>query len=393
MNILFHFYRPIVPHIGGVQRVTDILSKEFTRRGHNVFFLSLKTDKEEELSYPYIYSQYFIDFDDKDTVKTAITELLKSNSIDIIISQIELNRHLDTVLLFNSAGIQTKKISFYHNTPFIFKGNIRRSSLAMNPTNLKYSLLKLFGILFPKIKENAKLRQTTRRYKEVMDASTVFCLLSDKFFPEFVEEMKLKDYSKLRAVNNPNTFSIKEIDDNYLHKENIILFVGRVVESKGVYDFVNIWKNLYKDNPSWKAVMVGNGPELENVKAYASKLNIHNICFEGRQSDVASYYKRAKILCLPSAYEGWGMVLTEGMAYGAIPIAYDTFASVHDIIDNGVSGFVTKPFAPNEMVEKIQFLIDNPDMMQKMADSAKLKIEEFDATNIGDKWDELFDSI
>ena len=226
-----------------------------------------------------------------------------------------------------------------------------------------------------------------------MDVSTVFCLLSDKFFPEFVEEMKLKDYSKLRAVNNPNTFSIKEIDDNYLHKENIILFVGRVVESKGVYDFVNIWKNLYKDNPSWKAVMVGSGPELEKVKSYAAKLNLTNIRFEGRQSGVASYYKRAKILCLPSAYEGWGMVLTEGMAYGVVPFAYNSYASVNDIIDDGISGFVTKPFDIREMAEKIQFLIDNPKTMLEISNAAKRKIEQFDEKNIGDKWEELFSSI
>lgn len=38
MNILFLFEAPIKPTVGGVQRVTEVLTKEFQRRGYNVYF-------------------------------------------------------------------------------------------------------------------------------------------------------------------------------------------------------------------------------------------------------------------------------------------------------------------------------------------------------------------
>ena len=40
MNILFLFYKPIIPSEGGVQRVTNSLTEELLKRGHNVVFLS-----------------------------------------------------------------------------------------------------------------------------------------------------------------------------------------------------------------------------------------------------------------------------------------------------------------------------------------------------------------
>ena len=58
-NILFVFHNPFDPSFGGTERVTDLLSKEFIKRGHNVFYLSTR-NKESEYKFP--CTQYYLPY-------------------------------------------------------------------------------------------------------------------------------------------------------------------------------------------------------------------------------------------------------------------------------------------------------------------------------------------
>ena len=219
--------------------------------------------------------------------------------------------------------------------------------------------------------------------------SDKLCFLSFKFVNIVHKYIRQLPLYKLTAINNPNTFSNIEYITN--NKDNSILFIGRLSEiPKNIHDFIDMWSLLSIKNPQWDAYIVGDGPDRIFLEKYAKQKNVKNLHFEGRKSNVSEYYAKAKFICMTSISEGWGMTLTEGMAYGCIPCVYDTYEAVHDIIDNNECGFITTPFKPQEMADKIQLLIDDEEKRQQFAYKAKEKIENFTPKKIANQWEQLF---
>ncbi|MFZ0995812.1 MAG: glycosyltransferase family 4 protein [Candidatus Dormiibacterota bacterium] len=115
---------------------------------------------------------------------------------------------------------------------------------------------------------------------------------------------------------------LQPVDDK--EERDTILFVGRLVPIKGVQHFVAIFRDLIKEFPDLRAEVCGEGP-LYNAVVGAAKE------FEGRllvmgkvsESDLASAYRRARLLVVPSRYEGLGSVALEAMAAGTPVLATD----------------------------------------------------------------------
>ena len=116
---------------------------------------------------------------------------------------------------------------------------------------------------------------------------------------------------------------------------------------------------------------------------------IPNIRFEGFQNPLP-YQLESSIFCLTSSYEGWPMVLTEAMQCGTVPIAFNSFASVTDIIDNGRNGILIEPFSIKEYEKELRRLMDNPALIKQMSEYAQQDIEKYSVKNIVDKWEKLF---
>ena len=87
------------------------------------------------------------------------------------------------------------------------------------------------------------------------------------------------------------------------------------------------------------------------------------------------------------------MVLTEAMQCGAVPVAFNSFASVTDIIDDGRNGILIKPFSIKEYEKKLRQLMDNPDMLSQMSKNAQQDIEKYSVENVVDQWEELFKEL
>ena len=108
---------------------------------------------------------------------------------------------------------------------------------------------------------------------------------------------------------------LQPVDDK--EERDTILFVGRLVPIKGVQHFVAIFRDLIKEFPDLRAEVCGEGP-LYNAVVGAAKE------FEGRllvmgkvsESDLASAYRRARLLVVPSRYEGLGVGRSRGHGGG-----------------------------------------------------------------------------
>lgn len=389
MNIAFLFYRPIVPHIGGVQRVTDILTKEFVRRGHDVIFICTESRNRDD-AYPYYSAkQIYLDRSKNDEGFIAdYCKILQTNDINVVISQ---QARTDSLLLLENTPSAVKKISVVHINPYGIVNNERRIKRGLHTKRIFSLLAKYLVLAFPNIARGRYIRKEKLLYRRLFAVSDKLVFLSKSS----VEIVKQYDTTllpqKLTAIGNPNAPLSKQI---LREKENLIICVARLSEvPKNIRDFIDVWESLCKRNPTWRAEIIGDGPDREFLERYAERTNVENLKFIGEVKNVTDYYQRAKFVCMTSIYEGWGMVLTEGMSYGCVPCVYGSYGAAFDIVDDGVNGIISTPFRPKEMADRIQTLINDESRLVQMSSSAIEKVKDFNADKVADKWDALFGSL
>lgn len=391
MNILIMFNRPIIAHCGGVERVSTILAEQFRSMKHRVFFLCYSELDFNDGSDKFPDGQIFLSQSSEATAKKRFIEkLLTENKIDIIIDQVQL---IELCKIIKDIPDAPPIISVFHSQPFSYYGKERMLIKNYYPTTIKGKLFKLANLVSPIITRRFYTKKHTALFKEVLGYADYLCLLSRRFIPRFVSIYPDVDEAKLIAVNNPNTF-IPSPTIDFSSKEKIIVIVGRVYNlSKNMLDFLKVWQKVSKRNFQWRAIVVGDGPDLDRLKRYALSNRIERIEFAGNQTDVKSFYKRASISCVTSIHEGWTMVISEAMSQGCIPVAYDSFEAVRDLISDCEDGFIVPRFDTDAMTERLMMLIENPDMRASMAKNANRTIQRFNADNIASQWLELFAKI
>jgi glycosyltransferase involved in cell wall biosynthesis len=119
-----------------------------------------------------------------------------------------------------------------------------------------------------------------------------------------------------------------------------IVFVGRLCEYKRPDRFIAALAEVVKALPATRAVMIGDGPDAEALKAQALELGIaSNVQFLGQRSDVDELLARSRVFMLTSRWEGLSIAMIEAMAAGAVPVVANV-GDLADLAQNGVSGFV-----------------------------------------------------
>lgn len=391
MNILFVYNSEIVPEDGGVQRVTSFLGDYFEKKNNTVYYLSLNKSSRSLKSNS---KQYFLPFEDDLNNKKNISffvDFIKNNEIQIIINQAALGGNMTRFCAYAKETSNAKIISVIHNS---LLGNV------LNFTNSHSKQLKKLPIPFLiKILDTKPIKVFLKflyvlKYRR---AYTFTCQNSDKVVllsKEYYEELRIfvpnYEPNKICAIANPCTLNVTT---STLNKINEILYVGRINTSQKKVDLLlKIWEKVYKQVPNWSLSIVGDGEERLELEKKVSKLGLERIKFCGLQNPIP-FYERAKILCMTSAYEGFPLVLAEAQIFGAIPIAFDSFASVKDIITNEENGFLIVPFDEQKYIDCVSELMKNEKKIKEMALNCQKSVDKFSISTVGELWLVLFDEL
>lgn len=171
---------------------------------------------------------------------------------------------------------------------------------------------------------------------------------------------------------------INSIDDKN-RINNSIIFVGRLAKHKHLDDLLRAVKILKNEKLDLNLIVVGDGIEKTNMKKLAHNLNIDkNVFFMGNldnYGEVIKNIKRSEILVLPSTREGFGLVLAEANACEIPVIAYDS-GGVSEIIKDNINGFLIEPRNIQKLSSKIEYLINNKKIAEKMGKSGRKIVEE-----------------
>lgn len=394
MNILFLNSIPFNPTLGGIERVTDILTKELLKKGYKIFYLSGYVEDRRMLDYQFPVTMYTLPDNDFFYSRRNLEyyeEFIQSHQIDIIINQRGLEASFNGSLRIN----QIKKITVLHSKPLAYL-NIYRKVFSIKSNTWKNCLKNSIKfILFPYLyySKSRKAAQTlSNQYNYISDHSDAIVLLSPKYKDEFFSCNIRRKNIPVYGIHNPNSYLSQPI--NCWKKEKIILYVGRLkTQIKHPFRLIKVWEKLYRKHPEWELVFVGDGDAKEKMSKYIKQHNIPHIKLEGQKEDVISYYKKAQFICLTSDFEGWGMSLTEGMSFGCIPFTFDCYKAASDIINDGENGCLIKPYSITEYAARLDILMKNKTICKNMSQAAFLKSQEFDIKRIVNQWDTLFNSF
>ena len=335
-NILITFTNAIDPTTGGVERVYHNLVPYFREHGYNVFATyQRKTDYDKNSVYTKaIFMEYSIDnvgyFDKLDKVMMEM-------AVDIVICP------FPSYQLFNYCSrLIDKKVFFHvHNVP----SKLMYPSSAKLPNILKESFVDR---CLKRIRFDLRYLASFRR----IELNKMKIVLLSDFFRDDLKSFY--DFNPKCICALPNPFCIdEEYQLDYQKKEKMILYVGRI-----------------------------------NTR----QMRLKRITFHDFQNPT-EYYKKAVCSCMTSNYEGFSMVLIEAMQYGCVPFVFNSFASLPDIIDDKVNGYVITPFDEGEYVQKIkEFILLSKKNKEIISVKAMEKSREFDVRRVGQRWIELIDN-
>ena len=383
MNILFVHSTCFNPYKGGVERVTDVLTKAFLNKGHNVFYLNLYKQKEPQ-NYKFPVLIYFFP---EEKIDSAINrkfyhEFLLEHHVDFVINQ--SGNFEDSKLFLDVPNKWIKTISVLHSDPLLNYRYLSKEVLCLrNNKKIEYLKLLLRFILFPKIKRDY-IRRRKVHFDYLFCHTDSVCILSRTHINSINKVYNGNEKEKICLIANPCAF----LPDCGTSKKRQLLYVGRITKGEKRPDrLLKIWSFLYKKYPKWNLTIVGDGEQRPILEQKAK--NRERVNFVGF-SDPVPYYKESAIFCMTSNFEGFPMVLPEAMSFGVVPLAFDSFPAVSDIIIDNKNGFLIPPFSIKQYVKKIEILINNDSIRQEMAQEGVKMVQNYSVENIVRQWEILF---
>lgn len=202
----------------------------------------------------------------------------------------------------------------------------------------------------------------------------------------------------VKIINIPNIVNMPEIKTDNNNKK--IISVGRITKNhKRQHLLLETYNKIKEEFSEWTIEIVG-GTWLESDKKYKEELikyledNEMNekVVFAGSIKNVDEHLAKADIFAFPSAYEGFGLALTEAMAAGLPAIGYKSCPSVNELIIDGYNGFLCED-GIDDFAEKLKILMSDAELRKKMGQNARESMKQFAPEKIWDQWETLINEV
>ena len=185
-------------------------------------------------------------------------------------------------------------------------------------------------------------------------------------------------------------------------KDNILLYIGRLINLKGVNFLIEALPRVLAEYPATKLILVGNGPEKDRLAKLSSDLRIAEaVIFEDyiSQEELPERFHQADIFILPSIIddqgctEGLGVVLLEAMAAG-VPVIGNRVGGIPDIIKDGETGLLARPKDPGDLAEKIICLLREKNLRERLVKNGLDYVKEnFSWDNLAERFGTIYQGV
>lgn len=206
-------------------------------------------------------------------------------------------------------------------------------------------------------------------------------VISDSQYKDIVDTYKIASQERVKII--PLGFDLTHFDHlekngklkNYLglNSKNILVgCVGRLVPIKNNRMIIRVINKLHESNDKYHLCFIGDGEERENLEAIADPNYVH---FLGWRTDLDNIYAGVDVIALTSLNEGTPVALIEAMAAN-VPVVSTKVGGVGDIVKDNVTGLLVKSNDVDTMCEKIELLMHDPNLRDRLIKQAREYVRE-----------------
>jgi glycosyltransferase involved in cell wall biosynthesis len=226
-------------------------------------------------------------------------------------------------------------------------------------------------------------------YGAFKKATRVLFQLADGVLVSSSEEQRAwqKFHPQARVFTTSNPFSpvlsaprSNQSEPGWKFPENvpILLYVGRLIVEKGIFDLLEALERLNGKIP-FHLLMVGSGPAEQDFRSRVQRSGLQDaITVTGHVDDetLRLAYRSADVFVLPSWSEGFPTVLAEAMDAG-LPIVTTRIRGAADHLQDGLHAYLVPPRDPVRLAEALAKIMTDANLRSRMGKANQEKVKEF----------------
>jgi len=171
--------------------------------------------------------------------------------------------------------------------------------------------------------------------------------------------------------------------DPAVPRSNTVLFVGRLVESKGCEQLLHAMRAVQQTCRECRLVIIGDGPQRLRLEQLARELGLRHVRFFSTQPCglVRHWMNRARVFSVPSvtvdsgASEGFGMVFAEAQAMG-LPVASFATGGIPEAVAHGQTGLLARERDTAGLAHNILSLLSNGSTWERFSEAGQKRTRE-----------------
>jgi glycosyltransferase involved in cell wall biosynthesis len=191
---------------------------------------------------------------------------------------------------------------------------------------------------------------------------------------------------KERCHHVYNGIDLDEFQASPVPAEPRIMFLGQILPHKGLMSLVEAMPRVVEEVPDAVLMVIGKGEQQDQVRARVKELGVEGaVDFKGYVDDVKVYYRKAKVVALPSTWhENCSLVLLEGHALGR-PLVATRMGGNPEIVSDGETGYLYEAGDSAEMAEKLVKVLASDDHARAMGVAARQRAEEMFSMDVASR--------
>ena len=363
------------PTFGGSGIVATELGKALAEKGHEIHFITYSKPVRMDWFTKNMY-YHEVSVSDYPLFEYAPYELLLSSKlVDVAINQKLDILHVHYAIPHASAAFSAQQILKTRNIDLPFITTLHGTDITLLGKDKSFQPVIEFAInqsdAVTAVSES--LKEDTYQFFDIKKNIEVIPNFIDPSLYRFAEDIELRAQ-----------FAEKD--------EVIITHISNFRKVKRVDDVIRIFKGV-QQQLSAKLLMVGDGPELHQVKNLARELGISDkVFFLGKSKRIEQITSISDVFLLPSETESFGLVALEAMASG-VAVVSSNVGGLAEVNKDGVTGFLNDVGDIEGMIASVLTILKDKDTLARFKTNALKHSKNFELNNIVPVYENLYLSL